>query len=1115
MSKDLLAENFKKVCVNISSNDDFKNQFGFWANDRFLFLADKMCEISLLFDEKEIFIKLVLDNFDAQTDKLKLRFTILKKVISCLSCSTFSFKLLDEIDRLIENSNESATEITENYLKCLILCSKISDSLSKVFFEKAIKSVSEIDVEGFAQIKCIYELSKIGIENSNEKLAYDYARFIEYCNVKLGRYDKKHFPYSEGLVGIANLHQPSVFSILCRWYHRNVIKSGEPLVTILQKSVEGGYIDHIVAASLLTIKTNYNWRHLEAFYRMLVKKFDDAGDPEVKSKFVASEFRVLRLEGDKHYAKILYDEIKSGKFVDKNIILEVKHYNDFLHSLEVQKIQNNVDYFQNKKYQHNVDLKNFDKTSSKAIEREIDVIMTNNESFNNKWVIENFLENVIMACDVSKYVPFLESLVEVSNELLEFHSFENILKKALSDWSFYHEVKKWKDEKFEYILSSKLQHFGYGETLHAFSINDFAAIFSIDKVKLAEIVKRTLPNKLDVLTDESIYNSFELIRDNLTPSQNEELLVWILDRWSLGIFSDIGDGVWDHSLCTEDNSSSNVADLIRFHLGHPVKKIRWRAIHALRRMVDFGNVDVLSALLERQNRSDCRPFQDSNYIYYWMSAKLYLWIAIDRISKENPKKLILFKDIFYQELLSDELPHVLIIQYIQNSCLALLEYDNSIYTEDEINAIRGMNISKFEVSKQKRGSKDKRRNSSESAHEWRYRFNGLDTLPYWFERVGRLFGLSEYDVADVADKIITKNWGYVGNPNVDDYIKNQLYNNDWFLTRNDKGSNPQVEAMSIYWEYHAMYGAADSLLKDHPLVISEYWDDEDEWNYWLKSQGNAFENFWLSDLRDPVPLEMQYWKEFDSKLDESWRDHIDENSFDHGVGIFNDSDFIAVHGGITKHFQSCKESISICSNIVSSENSEALLRALHTTKNSYDYYFPLEKKNPESEDDDHFINDGIFKLEGWLGEIGTEYEGLDSQDELFSHTEKGSIIFGKVVKDKFDITYDNLYKKAFHENSLISVFENWNDLSDDSGNGRKYSSAIETSGSQLKVSKRFLLEFLKKENKDLILRCIIERQLEERYYMEVDEDNRNQVKLYLIKSDGKVKTFRGVDHKIG
>jgi hypothetical protein len=105
-------------------------------------------------------------------------------------------------------------------------------------------------------------------------------------------------------------------------------------------------------------------------------------------------------------------------------------------------------------------------------------------------------------------------------------------------------------------------------------------------------------------------------------------------------------------------------------------------------------------------------------------------------------------------------------------------------------------------------------------------------------------------------------------------------------------------------------------------------------------------------------------------------------------------------------------------------------------------------------------------------------------------------------------------KESIRESSRrMEQFQKTEEISDDEY--RRYDSYLETSGCLFKVKNEFILKFLRAEQKSLIVRCIVDRQLEERDYRERNRDNRNQVKLYLIKPDGKVKTLRGRDYKIG
>lgn len=1105
---------FEEICKNIGNDYEFKHQFGYWANERFIFLSGKLVEIALLLKEPSKCIGFIVSSFDSQTDKLRLRLELLDKIILRQELLKVSFKLLGDSDKIIKDSNLSAKEATDNYIKCLILSSKIDNSFSKYFFEEAIKATSEIDYEAFAQIRCIYYLSEIGIAKPNPQLAYEYARFIEYCDLKLGYYDKKHFPYTEGLLGISNIDMSSMFATICRWHHRNIAQIDSKIIPLIKVALEKEYLDHIVTGSLLTLKTNYRYEDLEELFKLIIRKFDTSNNKEVKSSFIQAVCRDLRLNKDKHFTRKIYHEIKNGKLFESDIVAEIKSYLDFVDTLEDKKSKEEINNFKKEAFLHNIDLTKLDYTSTKEIEKAIDQIILNNvDSYNHRWSIENFLLDILEQCPPNNYVQFLNALVEVNDNLLDFHSFENAIEKAINEWDYYPEVKTWKQEKFKYILLTKLEHFDYGNSLSIWSIKRFADLFSIDDSKLADVVLEILPQKIDLLSDESIYSSFELIKNKLLPSNNEELLIWVVQRWNSNIKPEIADGVWVEGLTPPVDPIENVAYLLRFILGHPDKKLRWMAVHSIRRLIKLDNVSVLKVLLANQNKTDCLPFQNKGYVFYWMSAKLYLWIAINRISSENPKALIPFKDIFYSELMSSELPHVLIREYIKKTCLNLFAFDNSIYSETELQNIEGINKSKLGYVEEKKYSRQQRKYSTKSKKEWRFRFDSMDTLPYWYSRVGDAFNLSEYDVADVADKFITEKWGYTGNPHKDDFIRNQLYVRDWHKTQHRHGNNPEIESLSVYFEYHAMYCAANFLLENEPLTKTDSWDS---WDYWLDSEANAFDNFWLSDLRDPLPLIPKYWKNDVDKFDKVWRDIIAEEYFDESIGFLNNREnkYLNIYGGISKNVGANEETISFSSCLVSNKGADALLRALQTAKDSHDYSIPFDE-DEEDENDRATFDENGFSLTGWVMDIRSEFVGLDSDDIFFNSTSKGYIKFGKTVHAHFNIEYDNLYKYGYNNNRPISEFENWNEISDEEYKYKKYNTDIETSGSIFKVDRDFILSFLNAEQKSLIIKCVIDRQLEERKYKERYDDNRTHVKLYLIKQDGTVKTLRGRDFKIG
>ena len=90
---------------------------------------------------------------------------------------------------------------------------------------------------------------------------------------------------------------------------------------------------------------------------------------------------------------------------------------------------------------------------------------------------------------------------------------------------------------------------------------------------------------------------------------------------------------------------------------------------------------------------------------------------------------------------------------------------------------------------------------------------------------------------------------------------------------------------------------------------------------------------------------------------------------------------------------------------------------------------------------------------------------------------------------------------------------NWNNTTNER---YRSSGLLESEGEVLEVDFDFILKVLQKTNRNMIIKCQIERQLQKREY-DYKDDKRSweHIKLYLLKSDGTVKTLRGRNFKIG
>jgi hypothetical protein len=210
---------------------------------------------------------------------------------------------------------------------------------------------------------------------------------------------------------------------------------------------------------------------------------------------------------------------------------------------------------------------------------------------------------------------------------------------------------------------------------------------------------------------------------------------------------------------------------------------------------------------------------------------------------------------------------------------------------------------------------------------------------------------------------------------------------------------------------------------------------------------------------------------------------------------------LCIYGDIDKNIGKIKERIDISSCLIPKELGEETFNKLLDIKNHYDYFLPIEKSlNPDFE----YVKG--LKIEPWLKYIRSDYDGLDSHDPFVNEIAKSIICFDDGITEKFNIEYDVLFKNGYIDNQKITYYENWSEISENTYEHREFSTIIESSGKLFKVDFEFLDKLLKKENKALLIKCIIKREINdtrEKYFRNhADIDNRNEVKLYLIKGNG-------------
>lgn len=1082
------------------------------AGNLYKFICNILCDLLPRTNKKVDFINLLRKLCVKRYNELGILLALSDAATNSKSTHELAIKLLSDAEVKIINNQENAENEIGNYLQCARIANKVSLEEGNLYFQKAIESASQIDIEAFSQIRALSELTEISSKEVglNPELAYEFSRFTENANIRLNGYD--HFPWESSIYAIENLDYATAMATWCKWEHKNYENGIRTYWCIrLKSALQKNIITPTQAASLTSLNLfDYQWGEL---IELLLQKLK--ADKKSLKTFLSNLLRDLQticsLDTRKNWVDWLIPVLQREGIKEGQEVLKIKQFASFLSGIEKKAIASEEVplYASNRTSKFKEDKKieqlisNTDVCDSTSIEKALQKINEGVQHYTS-FRVDEYLSRLKEKCSTKDQIKHLNALISINTKNISYHSFEEALSDRIKEWGHSQSVKAWKKEKFDVVLSKYLTEFYNADeekinNINVHSINKLTSLFEKTSFELALTFKEILKDKISLFTDDAIYQSIYIFRNLLTPKQASEVIDWALKKWNSNLNPKVGEGEWNNHLSP---SNDCVTLFLRYCLGHPYKNIRWYVLHVLKRLVQFGDKEILSNLIKYRNDLNNGAFQYSKHTYFSMSSKLWLFMALDRISREFPEALIAFADVLYEEATQKENAHILIRKLAKSAALNILKHKPSIYSKEQVTNLKNVLETQFA----KKASPTRHRKGLSQDYVKRFKFDDLDTVGYWYDELGRLFGISGNDIAQIAEKYICDLWGFNGDVIKENHVKVPDY--EYYLTSNNHGSIPAVEDLQNYYEYHAMFYVANELLETIPIINEEHlYRNMDEW---MDKWCTVWNNHWLADLRDETPWEIDFWRSDDylPYYTENWIYNIQSKDFDSKLHTNSqknseEGDWLVVAASYGRHWRNDHEDVYVTSSLVNTDKSRSLLFALQTVSN------PVRFKLPVEDEDRMEFEESGFSLKGWIRHISYENEGEDSRDNYAYYLNKTFTSLGEKFIDWAGLTITSDYRFGFNrQNKLITKFENWSDFNDHS----RHPNGFGSKGYRLLVKKEVLLSFLKENKCSLILECKVNRHLEKDYSSNKEEDNgygymANNFKIFLIHSDGSTETI--------
>lgn len=541
-------------------------------------------------------------------------------------------------------------------------------------------------------------------------------------------------------------------------------------------------------------------------------------------------------------------------------------------------------------------------------------------------------------------------------------------------------------------------------------------------------------------------------------------------------------------------TGTTFSELLWMCLGHPDWRVRWRAIHGAKTLqVRLGG--NVAASLVQLNKADIVPaYLPLGSHFFLASARQALFILLWTLADETPQCLVSSLEDIIETARSKTYPHALIRILAASTALNVVNSVKQALPQKIIaemhQVVRPALTLPTDKQRYKReGGLDKWKDYGK-----RFPFDSMDTVPYWYAPLARVFGLAPDQICVRAEHWIIDRWGFTA-ADVD-WSKQKLYSGySYELSSNHHGSLPTVERLKLYLEYHALQMVAGELLDKHkargkPNRGTRDWLDYLE--YKLPEQPR-----WISDIRMPTPLEpelfgsypeMSRWLAIRSAdFDECFYKGDSRTGWIQVLGEYSYGDF--------EH----RATVAVDSALVAPERAKALMRSLLST-NPYAYGLPCEDAPSE-------IENGPYKLQGFMRAPSND-PILDDRDPFRGELRTGIWGPGRRVSKVLALKSNRLgrpYKTADGDDGGIFYFEAWSDPCQERQVFRPYST-----GRRVWLRKSAMLRILQTTNMAMIAEVRIDHERRERYGESSFEPKSPAKKIYVFFADGQVDTGEAI-----
>lgn len=1004
-----------------------------------------------------------------------------------------------------ENYTLPATEKAEPMAGISRLLLPVNRDEAKIYFEKALGIVEETDFELIEKLYCITKMANrfSGDNPENRKRCEGLAKLVRRAGIILG--NEKYFPYEESIEAMLSLSAPVAACVFSKWTDEGFLSSNGHF---LQEALKCKALPetHLTALSPITEESPILMKQVCGNATNMPDDIRNATLAEL------AKLELMKLapgstgpmnESLKHLADSCDKTPEAFR--------HLSHAHEFLKNKGIETAGEDITGTEtNTKKGTMPDCTGVDVCDHESIletkSASRDAGLIDSEVFYSE------LRTHVRPADRIRHLDAVASIAKTErfpeSEILHIVS-------CLDIWAE-GSVKRWAEDEIPELIIE------IGPKIMSYSLYEEGQFPSLVRASNIsdETLKRTLVTAVERNSQETglwgLLKYAAALVNVLPEEQAGKVFDWYVSELNGQINVQEKSGT-RHNISLSDlpeTPDEIAASLLYRFLGDVDVHIRWRAAHSVRAFVRLGRNEVVRELLKRALSTEPFAYVFGDIPFHELTARLFLAITLTRVAFEAPESIApLGKHIL--RLATDGPPHVLIAHHVKRALTRLLETEQMDgVCADEVKALASPAKGHVQPPDQ---SRIRNFDHGTDQDHVRFHFDPMDTLPYWYSSALEIFtDVSPEDFLARADYWIVDRWGAEG----DSWRWDREPRRDRFEGRGGSlgrhgSSYPDMESHPRYLEWHAMFVVVGELIKTHPVVMDE--EEKDNLELWIERWDTTYQGTWLSDLREPVPLEPRYWVQ-PQKDDPAWLETMDEKKlraelFTEKPGelvLLSYRETIQYHAGD----RAAEQKIKVKSALVPPNTAPSLVRMFQAMEDPMFILLPHDK---------HSINDEK-KIEGFVMRPTAvahrmySDSGFDSSDPArYSITGVNWVPADDLVKS-LGLVRSSSWSRTWHSKQSgaeVCRYESWSTQRNDDHHSwarSRYDTA--TDGVRLTIHAESVLQTLKELNHDLLVKVEIKNSTGNDYARNSEEKKKEacSFRVYLLRQDGSIE---GADGNVG